>query len=66
LNCALSQVIQVAIFSDVLGPFEESFQWLLKFSSEPVMLNIKGKVVGPHFQLDVDDLQYGIVSYGFR
>jgi hypothetical protein len=56
----------VYLLSDVLGSFEETFQWMLRGSDQPVLLHIKGEVVGPQFELDTKQLDFGLVSFGFR
>jgi hypothetical protein len=60
------QVIKVRLLSDLLGPFEESFKWTIKGSSMPLVLQFKGNVCGPSFEVDSDVLDFGVVSYGFR
>lgn len=54
------------LLSDVLGEFHESFCWEILSSSQPLLLEFTGRVVGPSFVVDHDQLDYGIVSYGFR
>jgi hypothetical protein len=66
-SCPLSrQAINVYLLSDVLGSFEETFQWMLRGSDQPVLLHVKGEVVGPQFELDTKQLDFGLVSFGFR
>lgn len=52
--------------SDTLGSFDESFQWQLRGSSVPVPLVIRGRIIGPTFELDSREVDFGIVSFGFR
>eukprot|EP00967_Tisochrysis_lutea_P034202 scaffold40782_cov21-Tisochrysis_lutea.AAC.1 len=59
------QVIRVKLLSDLLGPFDEAFTWTIKGSSTPLVLQFKGHVCGPSFEVDTDVIDYGIVSYGF-
>lgn len=66
LQPGAGQVMDVRLLSDRLGQFDESFQVQLKGSFKPVILNIRGAVVGPQFALDVQSLDYSIASYGFR
>jgi len=56
----------VQLLSDCLGHFSESFQLQLKGSWTPLLLNIKGEVVGPQFTPGLKEVDFGIVSYGFR
>ena len=59
-------VIKACLCSDALGAFDEAFHWHLAGSSEPVTLTIKGRVIGPTFELDADAVDFGLVSFGFR
>lgn len=52
--------------SELLGPFEETFCWLLKGRAAPVPLVVRGSVVGPTFSLDSTQLDYGLAAFGFR
>lgn len=60
------QIIRVRLLSDLLGAFSETFEWSIKGSSIPLHLQLKGHVAGPSFEVDVDALDFGVVSYGFR
>eukprot|EP00854_Cymbomonas_tetramitiformis_P000766 gene766-1240_t len=60
------QSIGVMFSSDVLGEFAEPFHWQIKGSSENLCLDFRGRVVGPTFHLDVEELDFGIVSFGYR
>jgi hydrocephalus-inducing protein len=60
------QSIKVALLSDLLGGFEESFHWAIRGLLTPLVLQLKGSVVGPAFEVDVAELDFGIVSVGFR
>ena len=60
------QVIKVKLLSDLLGAFDEVFQWAIRGSSSPLALQFKGRVRGPSCEVDVDSLDFGIVAYGFR
>jgi hydrocephalus-inducing protein len=66
LPAGARQNIRVQLLSDCLGRFSEAFQLQLKGSWTPLLLNIKGEVVGPQFTLDSKGVDFGIVSYGFR
>lgn len=59
-------MIKVKLLSDLLGVFEETFKWSIRGSSTPLLLQLKGRVTGPSFDVDAEVLDYGVVSYGFR
>lgn len=54
------------MLSNILGEFDETFRWEILSSSKPLLLQFKGTVVGPSFTVDSSNLDFGIVSYGFR
>jgi hydrocephalus-inducing protein len=58
--------IRVRLASDTLGAFEEAFSWHLKGTDAIVSLVIRGRVIGPTFELDTRQLDFGIVAFGFR
>ncbi|CAD7699035.1 unnamed protein product [Ostreobium quekettii] len=58
--------IKVKLLSNLLGDFDETFHWDILSSSRPLLLQFKGRVVGPSFTINVSTLDYGVVSYGFR
>ncbi|KXZ49496.1 hypothetical protein GPECTOR_21g722 [Gonium pectorale] len=60
------QIIKVKLLSDLLGSFDETFEWQIKGSSEPLSLQFKGRVCAPSFEVDVEGLDFGVCSYGFR
>lgn len=60
------EVIKVKLLSDLLGNFNEVFSWQIKGSSQPLNLQFKGRVCAPSFEVDVDELDFSVVSYGFR
>ncbi|GMH35419.1 hypothetical protein BSKO_03287 [Bryopsis sp. KO-2023] len=60
------QIIKVNLMSDILGAFHQTFRWEILSSSKPLILEFIGRVVGPSFQVDSNELDFGIVSYGFR
>jgi hydrocephalus-inducing protein len=59
-------LIRVRLASDALGAFEEAFQWRLAGSDAAVPLVIRGRVIGPTFELGPREVDFGIVSFGFR
>ena len=60
-----SQEIEVKFCSEILGEFSEHFHFHLRGTSRPLSAHFKGHVVGPTFHFDVDDLDFGVVSYEF-
>ncbi|PNH08880.1 Hydrocephalus-inducing protein [Tetrabaena socialis] len=60
------EVIKVKLLSDLLGSFDETFSWQIKGSSAPLSLQFKGRVCAPSFEVDVEGLDFGVCSYGFR
>lgn len=60
------QLIRVTLLSDCLGRFDETFQLQLVGNPKPMAFSIRGEVVGPQFSLDTQQLDYNIVSFGFR
>ena len=38
---------------------------MLKGALEPLLLIVKGNVIGPHFHADVSAIDFGQISYGF-
>ncbi|KAM3664996.1 hydrocephalus-inducing protein homolog [Ammospiza maritima maritima] len=60
-----TQTVRVSFHTNVLGWFEEEFQFSVTESPTPVILTIKGSVTGPDLYFDVPDLDFGDVSFGF-
>lgn len=60
------QLISVTLLSDCLGWFDEPFQLQLVGNPSPMTFSIKGEVVGPQFELDVQQLDFNIASFGFK
>ncbi|KAL3311599.1 hypothetical protein Ciccas_009819 [Cichlidogyrus casuarinus] len=50
---------------DQLGEFEETFLFKFDGCPEPEKVIFKGTVVGPTFDLDCSEINYGTVAYGF-
>ncbi|XP_058278126.1 hydrocephalus-inducing protein-like [Hirundo rustica] len=59
------QTIQISFNATVVGCFEEQFQFSVAGSPTPVILTIKGRVTGPTLHFDVDELDFGDISFGF-
>jgi hydrocephalus-inducing protein len=60
------QLISVTLLSDCLGRFDEAFQLQLVGNPGPMTFSIKGEVVGPQFELDTQQLDFNIASFGFK
>jgi hydrocephalus-inducing protein len=60
-----SHEIEVKFCSEILGEFSEHFHFHLRGTSQPLSSHFKGHVVGPTFHFDVDELNFGVVSYEF-
>ncbi|XP_063024379.1 hydrocephalus-inducing protein-like [Melospiza melodia melodia] len=60
-----NQTIQIAFSATVLGSFEEEFQFSVAGSPMPAILTIKGSVTVPSLEFDVDEINYGEISFGF-
>ncbi|KAM4894666.1 hydrocephalus-inducing protein homolog [Sylvia borin] len=59
------QTIQISFNATVLGWFEEQFQFSVAGSPTPAILTIKGRVTGPTLHFDIDELDFGDISFGF-
>lgn len=61
-----TQSIQVEVMATQLGRFDERIPVSVSGTDLKLMLHFKGRVVGPTYQIDTADLNFGIVAYGFR
>eukprot|EP00940_MAST-03C_sp_MAST-3C-sp2_P003012 g3012.t1 len=61
-----SQKIEVSLCSDLIGKVDELFQFAMEGSKRTLEIHIKGHVVGPTFHFDVDGIDFGVVSLGFK
>ncbi|XP_062355741.1 hydrocephalus-inducing protein homolog [Cinclus cinclus] len=59
------QTIQISFNATVLGRFEEEFQFSVAGSPTPAILTIKGNVCELTVYFNVDELNFGDVSFGF-
>ena len=66
LNLGKSQPIQAIFCSDVLGEFAETFRFQLRGSENPLCVLFKGCVIGPTFEANVNEIDYGLTSYSFK
>lgn len=56
--------LQISFSSSELGGFNEEFQWFIEGSPQPLRLKIQGEVIGPTFQFDTSQINFGTVPYG--
>ncbi|GAB1599203.1 hypothetical protein Ahia01_000197500, partial [Argonauta hians] len=66
INPGGHQAVKVKFQGSCLGDFDEIFKFEVTGSPQSVDLNIKGSVIGPTFYFNVEQLDFGQVSYGFR
>ncbi|KAM6352746.1 hydrocephalus-inducing protein homolog isoform 6-T13 [Alca torda] len=59
------QAIQISFRSTILGKFTEEFRFNVNGAPEPVILTIRGCVIGPTFHFSVPSLHFGDISFGF-
>ena len=60
-----SQTIGIAFCSDVIGILNEAFHFHIQGSRTDLGLYFKGRVIGPTFHFDTDEIDFGNVSYNF-
>ncbi|NXA59715.1 HYDIN protein, partial [Mohoua ochrocephala] len=60
-----TQTVQISFNATVLELFEEEFQFSVAGCPTPVSLKIKGCVDGPTLHFDVEELDFGNMSFGF-
>ncbi|XP_054152188.1 hydrocephalus-inducing protein-like [Melozone crissalis] len=60
-----NQTIQIAFSATVLGSFAEEVQFSVAGSPMPAILTIKGSVTVPSLEFDVDEINFGEISFGF-
>ena len=65
LMVASREKVRISFSSDVLGEFEESFEWALLGTPLPLILTLRGKVIGPTFHIDQQVLDFKRVSVAF-
>jgi hypothetical protein len=61
-----STSITTNLLSSVLGPFDEAFNINVLGAEAPLVLTLRGRVVGPQFALDTTALDFGCMACGFR
>ena len=60
-----SNDIDVFMSTTTLGPFNETFLFSMLGSNETLKLQFRGRVIGPTFTFDVQEIDYGKVAYNF-
>jgi hydrocephalus-inducing protein len=65
LGVSQKEHVKVSFSSDVLGEFNEEFEWNLQGTLRPLRLSLRGKVIGPTFHLDEQTLDFKRVSVAF-
>ena len=60
-----TQPIEISFCSDIIGIVSETFRIHVQGSRDELELHFKGRVIGPTFHFDVEELDYGNVSYNF-
>jgi hydrocephalus-inducing protein len=58
--------LNVKLLADRLGKFEERMFLHVSGTDKPLQVQFKGRVVGPTYSVNVKQLDYGVVAYGFR
>mmetsp|Transcript_4036 Transcript_4036/g.9628 ORF Transcript_4036/g.9628 Transcript_4036/m.9628 type:complete len:4944 (+) Transcript_4036:104-14935(+) len=59
------QKITITFVPNRLGDFSEEFHWALQGTPRPLVFTVRGCVVGPSFEVDVDELAFNRISVGF-
>eukprot|EP01063_Lacrimia_lanifica_P026221 TRINITY_DN349_c0_g2_i1.p1 TRINITY_DN349_c0_g2~~TRINITY_DN349_c0_g2_i1.p1 ORF type:complete len:4697 (+),score=2083.13 TRINITY_DN349_c0_g2_i1:84-14174(+) len=60
-----SQAISIIFCSDRIGILNEVFHFHIQGSGNDLGIHIKGRVIGPTFHFDTDEIDFGNVSYNF-
>lgn len=58
--------IQVEVMANQLGRFDERIPFAVAGTDTQLMLQFKGRIVGPTCRISTTTLNYGVVAYGFR
>lgn len=58
--------ISVTVNSAARGPFEEKFLWMVEDTIENLVLEFKGNIINPAYEVEPKVLDFGLVSYGFN
>jgi hydrocephalus-inducing protein len=60
-----TQPLSISFCSDIIGIVSETFKIHVSGSGNELELHFKGRVIGPTFHFDVEEIDYGNVSYNF-
>lgn len=60
-----TETIQARFCSDVVGSFSENLCWSIEGSQTQLNLTIKGRVIGPSFHFDVEQIDFEDVAFNF-
>ncbi|KAL9642363.1 hypothetical protein ABK040_007361 [Willaertia magna] len=60
-----SQLIKILFSSDVIGTFDEDIYFRVEGRKEDLRLHFTGQIVGPTFNFDIDEVNFGTVPFGF-
>eukprot|EP00906_Rhabdomonas_costata_P023126 RCo033281 len=60
-----SQVIEIRFCSDIIGTISEAFMFDIKGATNMLLLHFQGRVIGPTFHFDTEELDFGQVAFNF-
>eukprot|EP01064_Diplonema_japonicum_P013676 TRINITY_DN21214_c0_g1_i2.p1 TRINITY_DN21214_c0_g1~~TRINITY_DN21214_c0_g1_i2.p1 ORF type:complete len:4615 (+),score=1185.39 TRINITY_DN21214_c0_g1_i2:107-13846(+) len=60
-----AQTIQIVFCSDIIGILNETFHFHIQGSRTDLAIHFKGRVIGPTFHFDTDEIDFGNVSFNF-
>eukprot|EP00755_Sulcionema_specki_P012495 Sspe_Gene.8383::Locus_2861_Transcript_1_1_Confidence_1.000_Length_14125::g.8383::m.8383/K17570/HYDIN; hydrocephalus-inducing protein len=60
-----SEVIRIVFCSDIIGILNEAFHFHIQGANDDLVLHFKGRVIGPTFHFDTEEIDFGNVSYNF-
>ncbi|EFC47717.1 hypothetical protein NAEGRDRAFT_78704 [Naegleria gruberi] len=60
-----SQIIKIFFNSDIIGSFEEDIYFRIEGRHEDLRLHFSGQIIGPTFNFDCNEINFGTVPYGF-
>jgi hypothetical protein len=66
LSVGQSRTITMTLCSEKVGPFDETFEFFVQGGERSAFLDMRGTVVGPSFELDVETINFGISALGLR
>lgn len=66
LDVDQSHLLEIIVTSNCLGEFSEFFEFNLSGSPNPLILQVKGHIVGPTFTYNLNKIDFGKISYSFK